>query len=164
MAISQYKVDLYTSILKTELVQLTIIAIILGAIFITIIIGDLKQRKKFKQRKNNKSKNILYLKLFFVIEIFVLIFVSLFTQIVSYSRDIHSKAYVYYEGPANIRAKRETVYGGIPTIYTEYIISFKSGSNTVELSTRQDPKINGDIDKICIEYSKYSKFIFNITQ
>lgn len=157
MAISSYKADLYNSILKTELVKFTIFAVILLVILISIIIGFLMEIKK------NKAKKRLYVELFLVIAVFVFIFSSLFTQIVLFSMDIRSKSYICYVGPANIRAERKIAWGGIPTGYTEYVISFKNDANTVELFSRKKPKIVGNVDKVYIEYSKHSEFLFNLT-
>ena len=96
--------------------------------------------------------------------VFIFLLIPLSSQISSFTKDIVEQKYVQYEGPANVRAERKIILGGIPTGYTEYIISFEYNGEQIELSMRKDPGIEGNVEKIYIAYSQYSEFILEITE
>lgn len=153
-----YNIENYESTLKSELTKLTIIAVILSLLFIAIIVYSIIQIK------NDKAKKFPYVQIIGSIALFVFLATSLSLQIISYTKDIAEETYIQYEGPANIRTERRIVFGGIPTGYNEYIISFKHNGELVELSTRKECGLIGDVEKIYIVYSKHSKYIFEIVE
>ena len=149
-----YNVDL----LKSEVIKLWIVAVVLSILFIFVIVCSIIQIKKEKTKKSP------YVQLFVAIIVFIFLLIPLSSQISSFTKDIVEQKYVQYEGPANIRAERKTILGGIPTGYTEYIVSFEHNGEQIELSTRKDPGIYGDIEKIYITYSQHSDSILEITE
>ena len=148
-----YNLDLYNSTLKSEVIKLSIIAIFLFLLFVGMFLYS------FVQIKNERTKKIPYIQLLAVIVIFSFLSVSLGSQICSFTKDILDETYLQYEGSANIRTEQKVVFGGIPTGYSEHLISFEHNGEHIELSTRKDYGIDGDIEKIYIVYSQHSRFI-----
>lgn len=151
-----YDIENYESILKSEVMKLSIIAVILLILFAVIIIYSILQIK------NDRTKKSPYIQLIGAIVLLVFLVISLGSQILSYTKDITEKSYMQYEGPANIRTEHQVIFGGIPTGYNEYIVSFNHDGNQIELSMRKDCGLSGDIDKVYIVYSKYSNYVFEI--
>ena len=149
-------IDKYTSTLKSELIKLIIIALLLAIIFIAFIVYSILQIKK------DKSKKFPYIQLISVIAIFIFLGISLGSQMASFAKDIKEEAYVLYEGPATVREERQVIFGGLPTGYTEYIISFEQDGKQIELSTRKNCGFEYNIEKIYIVYSKHSNYILEI--
>ena len=151
-------VDSYTSTLKSEVTQLTIIAAVLLIMFVAIIVYSIFQIKK------DRTKKLPYVQLISAIVILIFLGVSLGSQIVSFSKDINEEAYVLYEGPATVREERQLIFGALTTGYTEYIISFEHNGELIELSMRKDHGFSGDIEKIHVVYSKHSNYILEIKE
>ena len=151
-------VDSYTSTLKSEVTQLTIIAAVLLIMFVAIIVYSIFQIKK------DRTKKLPYVQLISAIVILLFLGVSLGSQIVSFSKDINEEAYVLYEGPATVREERQLILGALTTGYTEYIISFEHNGELIELSMRKDHGFSGDIEKIYVVYSKHSNYILEIKE
>lgn len=84
----------------------------------------------------------------------------------TFLKDLAQDSYVVYQGAATIQTKREVRYGGIPTAYTEYVISFEQAGKKIELYTRKDPDRIGDIDDVFIVYAEHSNYMieFDITK
>jgi hypothetical protein len=156
MTIHSYNIENYESVLISEIIKLTIIAVILSLLFVAIIVYSIIQIK------NDSTKKLPYIQLVGSIALFVLLAISLGLQIISYAKDITEETYIQYEGPANIRTERQIVFGGIPTGYTEYIVSFEQDGELIELSMRKSCGLTGEIEKVYIVYSKHSKYIFEI--
>lgn len=153
-----YNIEKYESLLKSEMVNLTIIAVVLALLFIAIIVFSIAQIK------GDKTKKMPYVQLAGSIVVFVFLAFSLGSQIISYEKDIAEKAYIQYEGPATLKTKRQIIFGGLPTGYNEYVVSFEQDGDQIELYTRKDLGFIGDIEKLYVVYSKYSNYIFEITQ
>lgn len=151
-----YNIDTYNSTLKSEVTTLTIIAVILSIIFIAIIVYSIIQIK------NDKSKKLPYIQLIVAIAVFIFLAISLGSQIISYTNDITEEAYIQYEGPVTVRTEKQIILGGLPTGYTEYVISFEHNGKQIELSMRKDYGLVGDIDNIYIVYSQHSNYILEI--
>ena len=148
-----YDIEKCESALKTETLKLFIILTFLVILFIAAIAYSISEIK------DNKAKKFPYIQLVAIAVIFAFLFVSLCSQISTYYKDIAEESYEQYEGSATISSQRHVLFGGIPTGHTEYIISFDKDGTQVELSTRNRCDYVGDIDKIFIVYSKYSKHI-----
>lgn len=151
-------IDLYNSILKSEVTQLAIIAIVLCIIFIAIIVYSIIQIKK------DKTKKFPYFQLIAMLVIFIFLGISLGSQIMSFAKDINEEAYILYEGTAAVREKQQVILGGLPTGYTEYIISFEQDGEQLELSTRKNYGFDNNVEKIYIVYSKHSNYILEIKE
>ncbi len=151
-------IDLYNSILKSEVTQLAIIATVLCIIFIAIIVYSIIQIKK------DKTKKFPYFQLIASLAIFIFLGISLGSQIISFTKDINEEAYILYEGPAVVREERHVTFGGLPTGYTEYIISFEQDGEQLELSTRKNYGFDNNVEKIYIVYSKHSNYILEIKE
>lgn len=147
-------IEKYESTLRNEIVKLSVIATVLILLFIGIIIYS------FLQIKLDKTKKLPYIQLFATIVLLVFLSISLGLQIISYAKDISEASYIQYEGPVCIRMERQIVFGGIPTGYNEYIISFTHDGQQIDLAMRKDPKLSGDIEKAYVVYSKHSNYIF----
>lgn len=67
---------------------------------------------------------------------------------------------------AKIHTKKQLIFGGIPTGYTEYVISFELDGEQIDLYMRKDPGFVGEVDDVVVVYAKCSKHIINfeITQ
>lgn len=148
-----YDIGKCESILKSEVIKLIIVAVFLVILFVSVIVYSIIQIK------NDKSKKLPYIQLVSSAIILVFLSISLGSQILSYTKDIDEKTYQQYEGPAHIRTERQIVLGGIPTGYTEYIISFEQNGAEIELAMRKVCDSVGDVDKIYIVYSIYSNYI-----
>ena len=112
-------------------------------------------------QKNRKNK-LPYIQIIGATLLLVFLAITLGSQITSYAKDISEKSYIQYEGPASVRTEHQVVFGGIPTGYNEYIISFNHKWKQIELYIRKDPGISGNIDEIYIVYSNHSNFVFEI--
>ena len=150
-----YDIDQCTSSLKSEVTTLTVVAIVLLVLFVTVIVCSILQIK------NDKSKKLPYIQIIVAFMIFVFLSVSLGTQISSYSKDLSQNSYVQYEGVAKIHTRKQLVWGGIPTGYTEYVVSFELDGEQIELYMRKDPGFVGDVDNVFIVYAKHSKYIID---
>lgn len=153
-----YNIEKYESVLKSEVVKLTIIAAVLVILFIAIIVFSLSEIK------SDRTKKMPYVQLVGSVVVFIFLAFSLGSQIISYEKDIAEKAYMQYEGPVTFETKRHIIFGGLPTGYIEYVVSFEQGEDIIELHTRKDYGFTGDIKKIYIVYSKYSNYVFEITE
>jgi hypothetical protein len=91
--------------------------------------------------------------------VFIFLSISLAAQIFSYNKDIAENSYIQYEGSAKIQTRKQIIFGGIPTGYTEYVVSFELNGEQVELYMRKDPNLVGDVDEIFVIYSEHSKYI-----
>ena len=158
MPTRSYNISVYDSILKSELVKLLIIAAVLVVIFVSMIIYSVVQIR------NDKTRKTPYVQLIAVILVSMFLLTSLGSQIFAFGKDIVEEAYIQYEGPVNVRTKRIVVFGGIPTGHDEYIISFEYNGEYIELSTRKDYGMNGNIENLYIVYSRRSKFILEIIE
>lgn len=148
-----YDVQLYNSSLKMEIIKLSMIAIVLILIFVYMIISSAIQIKR------NKTKKTTWILLFATIAIGVFLSIPLVSQISLFTKDIKEETYIQYIGPATIREECQIIFGGIPTGYAEYIISFQQEGKYVELATRKDYGLNGGVEKLYIVYSQHSGFI-----
>lgn len=153
-----YNIKDYETVLKNEVSKLAIILIVLCLLFIAIIIFSVIQIKK------DKTKKLPYIQLIASIALFVFLAVFLTIQIVSYVKDISEKTYLQYEGPVNIRIERQVIFGGIPTAYDEYIVSFEHNGEHIELSMRKNYGLIGDIENVYIVYSKHSNYIIEFVK
>ena len=152
-----YNIEIYESTLRSEIIKLSVIAIILILLFVGIIIYSILQIKR------DRVKKLPYIQLLCAILLMIFLSTSLGVQLISYGKDISEASYIQYEGPVHIRTDRQIVFGGIPTGYNEYIISFTHDGQHIELATRENPNFSGDIDKVYIVYSKHSNYIFEFT-
>ena len=153
-----YDVGAYTSTLKSEVTKLTSIAIILALIFIFAIVYFAVQIKKDRRKKAPYFYSLLS------IMIGTLLLFSLGSQIGTFTKDITEKTYIQYVGPVNVREDHQIVFGGIPTGYTEYIISFEQDGKNVELAMRKDHGRRGYIENVYIVYAKHSNFILELVE
>ena len=150
-----YDISNCTSLLKSEVTKLTIVAIVLFILFVAVIVLSILQIK------NNVSKKLPYVQIAVALIIFCFLSVSLETQIFSYSKDLSQDSYVRYEGAALIQARKQLIFGGLPTGYTEYAISFERNGEHIELYTRKEPDLVGDVNEIFIVYAKHSKCVID---
>lgn len=155
-----YDIDQCTSSLKSEVTILTVVAVVLLILFVTVLVFSIRQIK------NDKTKKLPYVQIIAALIIFIFLSVSLGTQIASYSKDLSQNSFVQYEGMAKIHTKKQLILGGIPTGYTEYVISFELDGEQIDLYMRKDPGFVGEVDNVFVVYAKYSKHIINfeITQ
>ena len=155
-----YDISKCTSLIKSEVIKLTIVAIVLLILFLSIIVLSILQIK------NDKTKKLPYVQIVVALIIFGFLFISLGSQIASYSKDLAENSYVEYTGAATITARKQFVLGGIPTAYTEYVISFEREGRNVELYMRKEPDLIGDVSEVIIVYAKNSNHIidFDIIQ
>lgn len=158
-----YDINECISALKTELTMLIIIAIVLPILFISAMIFSASE---IKDNKTKKSPYVKIIALIALIVVFCFMFVSLGRGIASCSDDLTQRSFVEYKGPAKIESRKQFVFGGIPTSYTEYVISFEQDGKEVELVTKKRPDLIGDVDEIFIVYAKHSEFVidFDIIQ
>ena len=158
-----YDINECISALKTELTMLIIIAIVLPILFISAMIFSVSE---IKDNKTKKSPYVKIIALIALIVVFCFMFVSLGRGIASCSDDLTQRSFVEYKGSAKIESRKQFVFGGIPTSYTEYVISFEQDGKEVELVTKKRPDLIGDVDEIFIVYAKHSEFVidFDIIQ
>lgn len=153
-----YDTEAYTSVLKSELTKLSVIAVILALIFVFIIVYSAFQIKE------DKYKKIPYIQLVLSAVIGVFLLFSLGTQISAFAKDISNEAYIQYEGSVDIREEDHVVFGSLPTGYTEYIISFQQNCENVELAMREDCGLRGHVKNVYIVYAENTKFILDIVE
>ncbi len=158
-----YDINECISALKTELTMLIIIAIVLPILFVSAMIFSVSE---IKDNKTKKSPYVKIIALIALIVVFCFMFVSLGRGIASCSDDLTQRSFVEYKGSAKIESRKQFVFGGIPTSYTEYVISFEQDGKEVELVTKKRPDLIGDVDEIFIVYAKHSEFVidFDIIQ
>ena len=142
-------------LLSLELRTRYIIAIVLLILFVVVIVISAVQIK------NDKSKKLPYIQIVSAFILFAFLFISLINQISSYSKDLSLNSYVQYEGTAKIYTRKQLNFSGIPTGYTEYIVSFELNGEQIELYTRKEPDFIGDVENIFIVYANHSKHIIN---
>lgn len=161
-----YDINECISALKTELTMLIIIAIVLPILFISAMIFSVSEIKDNKTKKSPYVKIIALIALIALIVVFCFMFVSLGRGIASCSDDLTQRSFVEYKGSAKIESRKQFVFGGIPTSYTEHVISFEQDGKEVELVTKKRPDLIGDVDEIFIVYAKHSEFVidFDIIQ
>ena len=150
-----YDINKCTSLLKSEVTKLTIVAIVLLILFVAVIVLSIVQIK------NDKLKKLPYVQIVAALIIFGFLSVSLGIQISSYSKDLSQNSYVQYEGAAAIQTRKQLIFGGIPTGYTEYVVSFELDGEQIELYMRKDPGFVGDINNVFIVYAKHSTHIID---
>ena len=158
-----YDINECISALKMELTMLIIIAIVLPILFISAMIFSVSE---IKDNKTKKSPYVKIIALIVLIVVFCFMFVSLGRGIASCADDLTQRSFVEYKGSAKIESRKQFVFGGIPTSYTEYVISFEQDGKEVELVTKKRPDLIGDVDEIFIVYAKHSEFVidFDIIQ
>lgn len=157
---NSYDITKCTSILKSEVIKLTIIAVVLLILFILVIVLSILQIK------NDKTKKLPYVQIVAALIVFCFFFISLGSQLTSYSKDLTQNSYVKYKGTATIETRKQIIFGGIPTGYTEYVISFEYEGRNVKLYTRNKPDLIGDVNEAIIVYAMHSNYIidFDIIQ
>ncbi len=148
--------DKYNSILQSELNKMLGIGIALLIVLIAIVVYSVVLIKE------DRKKKFPYIQLVCVVLISIFLTVSFGYDIILYSKDINNEAYIQYEGPISISEKRRVVFGNIPTWYKDYVISFKYNGETVELATRKDYGIQGNIENCYIVYAENSKEILEL--
>lgn len=153
-----YDVEKYNSMLKSEVVSLTVIGVFIAILFVFMIMYSVGMIKK------DKTKKFPYIQLILVVVLSVFLLVSLVSQIGLFKKDIAEEAYVQYEGPANIKEEHRIIFGSVPTKDIEYIISFEQGGKQIELSMKKDYGLRGDVEKIYVVYSQRSKFILEFAE
>ena len=162
---SNYSYDINECIaaLKSEFTMLIIIAIVLPILFISAMIFSVSE---IKDNKTKKSPYVQIVVLIALIVVFCFMFVSLGRGIASCSDDLTQRSFVEYKGSAKIESRKQFVFGGIPTSYTEYVISFEQDGKEVELVTKKRPDLIGDVKEIFIIYAKHSELVidFDIIQ
>lgn len=150
-----YDINECTLLLKSEVTKLTIIAIVLFILFISVIVLSILQIK------NDGSKKLPYAQIVASLLIFCFLSISLVIQIFSYYEDLTQSSYVQYEGEAIIQTRKQIILGGIPTGYTEYVISFEQGGKYVELYMSKEPDLVGEVNEIFVIYAKHSNYIID---
>lgn len=160
MTNNSYDITKCTSVLKSEVIKLTIIAVVLFILFISVIVLSILQIK------NDKTKKLPYVQIVAALIIFGFLIISLGSQIASYSKDLAENSYVKYTGAATITTQKQIIFGCIPTGYTEYVISFEYEGRNVKLYTRKKPDLIGDVNEVIIVYATNSNHIidFDIIQ
>jgi len=153
-----YNVEIYTSLLTSEMTKLIIIAIVLALIFTFVIVYSALQIKE------DKYKKIPYIQLVLSVVIGVFLLFSLGSQISAFAKDISCEEYIQYVGSVDIKEERQIIFGGIPTGYTEYIISFEQNGKKVELAERKDYGLSGHVEKVYIVYAENTKFILDLVE
>lgn len=170
-----YDVDKCRTLLKSQVTILTLVAVGLLVLFVSVVVLSIVEIKNGK-KKNDKKKNgkreskklpyVPYVQIAVALVIFCFLSVCLGNQIGTFLKDLNQDSYVVYQGTATVRTKREVRYGGIPTAYTEYVISFEQAGKKIELYTRKEPKRTGDVDEVFIVYAEHSNYMieFDITK
>lgn len=153
-----YNVEIYTSLLKSEMTKLTIIAIALALIFIFVIVYSALQIK------NDRTQKMPYIQLVLSVVIGLFLLFALGSQISAFAKDVTNAAYIQYVGPVDIREEGQIILGGIPTGYTEYIISFEQDGKNVELAMRKDYGLRGYVEKVYIVYAQNANFILELVE
>lgn len=173
-----YDVDKCRTLLKSQVTILTLVAVGLLVLFVAVVVLSIVEikngKKKNDKKKNGKTKKgkakklpyVPYVQIAVALVIFCFLSVCLGNQIGTFLKDLNQDSYVVYQGTATVRTKREVRYGGIPTAYTEYVISFEQAGKKIELYTRKEPKRTGDVDEVFIVYAEHSNYMieFDITK
>ena len=155
-----YDISKCTSLIKSEVIKLTIVASVLLILFLSVIVLSIIQIK------NDKTKKLPYVQIVAALIIFSFLLISLGAQIAAYSKDLTENSYVEYTGAATITTRKQIIFGGIPTGYTEYVITFEHEGRNVELYMRKEPDLIGNVSEITIVYATNSNYIidFDIMQ
>lgn len=168
-----YDVDKCRTLLKSQVTILTLVAVGLLVLFVSVVVlsiveikNEKKKNGKTKKGKAKKLPYVPYVQIAVALVIFCFLSVCLGNQIGTFLKDLNQDSYVVYQGTATVRTKREVRYGGIPTAYTEYVISFEQAGKKIELYTRKEPKRTGDVDEVFIVYAEHSNYMieFDITK
>ena len=151
-----YNVDSYNTILKSELIKLSLIFIPLTIVFVFLILYFAISIKKTKKKS-------LLICLVGIVSAYIFLSSSLCLQITKFYKDIKEKAYMQYEGPATVR--KERIYTG-GSLSTSYYISFEHNGDLVKLTMDNDKGywLVGNIENIYIVYSKRSHYILEIVE
>lgn len=151
-----YNVDSYNTMLKSEMIKLSLIFISLTIVFIILILYFAISIKKTKKKS-------LLIFLVGIVAAYIFLSSSLFLQITKFGRDLKEEAYVQYEGPATVREDR--IYSG-GSLSISYYISFEHNGELVELTMDNDKGywLVGNIENIYIVYSKRSHCIVEIVE
>lgn len=152
-----FNIDKYSSLMKSEVTKLTMLLIALFILFACAMILAVSQIKK-------RNKKVAYVQLALAVILFSFLLVSLMGQIGSFNKDITNSAYIRYEGPANIRMKKQLIFGGINSAYAEYIISFEYQGVQYELTLNKNGGLSGDIDNLYIVFSEHSKYVLEMEE
>ncbi len=153
-----YDVEVYNDIMQTELNKLWGIGALLLIVLIAMVVYSIVLIRE------DKKKKFPYVQLIGVVLISVFLMISFGSSIISYSKDISKEAYIQYNGPAAISKKRKVVFGNIPTWYNEYVVSFNNNGEQVELSTRKDYQMEGDIENLYVVYAENSGEILEFVE
>lgn len=168
-----YDVDKCRTLLKSQVTILTLVAIGLFILFVSVVVWSIVEIKNAKKKNDKKKKGkvkklpyVPYVQIAVALIVFCFLSVCLGNQMGTFLKDLAQDSYVVYQGAATIQTKREVRYGGIPTAYTEYVISFEQAGKKIELYTRKDPDRIGDIDDVFIVYAEHSNYMieFDITK
>lgn len=163
-----YDVDKCRTLLKSQVTILTLVAVGLLVLFVSVVVLSIVEIKNGKTKKGKAKKlpYVPYVQIAVALVIFCFLSVCLGNQIGTFLKDLNQDSYVVYQGTATVRTKREVRYGGIPTAYTEYVISFEQAGKKIELYTRKEPKRTGDVDEVFIVYAEHSNYMieFDITK
>lgn len=168
-----YDVDKCRTLLKSQVTILTLVAIGLFILFVSVVVWSIVEIKNEKKKNDKKKKGkvkklpyVPYVQIAVALIVFCFLSVCLGNQMGTFLKDLAQDSYVVYQGAATIQTKREVRYGGIPTAYTEYVISFEQAGKKIELYTRKDPDRIGDIDDVFIVYAEHSNYMieFDITK
>ena len=163
-----YDVDKCRTLLKSQVTILTLVAVGLLVLFVSVVVLSIVEIKNGKKKKGKAKKlpYVPYVQIAVALVIFCFLSVCLGNQIGTFLKDLNQDSYVVYQGTATVRTKREVRYGGIPTAYTEYVISFEQAGKKIELYTRKEPKRTGDVDEVFIVYAEHSNYMieFDITK
>lgn len=168
-----YDVDKCRMLLKSQVTILTLVAIGLFILFVSVVVWSIVEIKNEKKKNDKKKKGkvkklpyVPYVQIAVALIVFCFLSVCLGNQMGTFLKDLAQDSYVVYQGAATIQTKREVRYGGIPTAYTEYVISFEQAGKKIELYTRKDPDRIGDIDDVFIVYAEHSNYMieFDITK
>ena len=166
-------VDKCRTLLKSQVTILTLVAIGLFILFVSVVVWSIVEIKNAKKKNDKKKKGkvkklpyVPYVQIAVALIVFCFLSVCLGNQMGTFLKDLAQDSYVVYQGAATIQTKREVRYGGIPTAYTEYVISFEQAGKKIELYTRKDPDRIGDIDDVFIVYAEHSNYMieFDITK
>ena len=168
-----YDVDKCRTLLKSQVTILTLVAVGLLVLFVSVVVLSIVEIKNGKKKNDKKKKGkvkklpyVPYVQIAVALIVFCFLSVCLGNQMGTFLKDLAQDSYVVYQGAATIQTKREVRYGGIPTAYTEYVISFEQAGKKIELYTRKDPDRIGDIDDVFIVYAEHSNYMieFDITK
>ena len=83
-----YDISKCTSLIKSEVIKLTIVASVLLILFLSVIVLSIIQIK------NDKTKKLPYVQIVAALIIFSFLLISLGAQIAAYSKDLTENSYV----------------------------------------------------------------------